>query len=66
MGLDLRSGLRKISVPTLVLHATGDRHHPVEHGRHLAEHNPNARYTELESNSHLPVVPGDCVLVAAV
>ena len=46
--LDIRDVLPTISVPTLVLHRSGDRVWPVEHGRYLAEHIPNARYVELE------------------
>ncbi len=69
VGLDLRQRLKEISVPTLVLHATGDRHHPVEHGRYLAEHIPNARYTEIESNSHVPYALDEAIadqMVAAI
>ncbi len=56
VGLDLRPLLKQISVPALVLHASGDRHHPVAHGRYFAEHIPGARYVELESNAHVPYV----------
>lgn len=53
--LDLRSRLAEIDIPTLVFHAKGDRHHPVEHGRFLAEHIPNARLLELDSDAHVPI-----------
>jgi pimeloyl-ACP methyl ester carboxylesterase len=56
VGLDLRPRLKDISVPTLVLHARGDRHHPAHHGRYFAEHIPAARYVELESDFHVPYV----------
>ncbi len=69
VGLDLRSRLKEINVPTLVLHASGDRHHPVQHGRYLAEHIPDAHYIELDSNSHLPYVIDEAIadqMVAAI
>jgi len=56
VGLDLRPRLAELTVPTLVLHAKGDRHHPVSHGRYFAEHIPNARYVEIDSNAHVPVI----------
>jgi pimeloyl-ACP methyl ester carboxylesterase len=37
-GIDARSVLPAISVPTLVLHRSGDRLVPVEHGRYVAQH----------------------------
>ncbi len=54
LGLDLRPILKEINVPTLVIHTRGDRHHPVEQGRHMAEQIPGARYLEIDSDSHLP------------
>jgi pimeloyl-ACP methyl ester carboxylesterase len=56
VGLDLRPRLAGLDVPTLVLHATGDQHHRVSHGRYFAEFIPNARYVEIDSNSHVPTV----------
>ena len=52
--LDIRPILSTISVPTLVLHRTGDLAMSVEHGRYLAEHIPNAKYVELPGMDHLP------------
>jgi class 3 adenylate cyclase len=52
--LDVRPILPLIQAPTLVLHHTGFQHLPVEHGRYLAEHIPNARLVEL---------PGDLPLI---
>ena len=57
--IDVRSILPTISVPTLVVHCTGDRAVPVEHGRHLAEHIPGARYIELPGDDHLTLREGD-------
>jgi hypothetical protein len=45
--IDVRAVLPAISVPTLVLHTVGNRLFPVEAGRHLAQHIPNARPVEL-------------------
>jgi pimeloyl-ACP methyl ester carboxylesterase/DNA-binding SARP family transcriptional activator len=57
--IDVRSILATISVPTLVVHCTGDPAVPVEHGRHLAEHIPGARYIELPGDDHLTIREGD-------
>ena len=51
---DIRSALPSISTPTLVLHRTGDLIYPVEHGRYLGEHIPDARFVELPGTDHLP------------
>jgi class 3 adenylate cyclase len=50
--IDVRKVLAAIRVPTLVVHRTGDRAIPVEHGRYLAEHIPGARYVELPGEDH--------------
>jgi DNA-binding SARP family transcriptional activator/pimeloyl-ACP methyl ester carboxylesterase len=49
---DVRPLLERIRVPTLVLHRRGDRCVPVESGRYLATHIPQARYTELPGDDH--------------
>jgi hypothetical protein len=54
MDLDVRTVLPAIRVPTLVLHRNGDRVVPVENGRYLARHIPDAQYVELEGIDHLP------------
>jgi pimeloyl-ACP methyl ester carboxylesterase len=68
VGLDLRPRLAELSVPTLVIHARGDQHHPVAHGRFYAEHIPNARYFEIDSRDHVPMwgseAAGDQTLAA--
>ncbi len=51
--IDVRDLLPSIRVPSLVLHCEGDRAVPVEVGRHLAEHIPNARYVERPGSEHL-------------
>jgi class 3 adenylate cyclase len=44
---DVRAILPTISSPTLVLHTVKNRSIPIEHGRYLAQHIPNARLVEL-------------------
>ena len=50
--LDIRSVLRVIRVPTLVLHRTDDHNVPVEQGRLLARLIPGAQLVELPGNDH--------------
>ena len=49
---DVRAVLPVISSPTLVMHVTENRFIPVEHGRYLAQHIPNARLVELPGSDH--------------
>jgi class 3 adenylate cyclase len=49
---DVRSILSLITVPTLVLHRTGDRLVNIRSGRYLAEHIPGARLVELPGIDH--------------
>jgi pimeloyl-ACP methyl ester carboxylesterase len=56
MDVDIRPLLPAIRVPTLVLHRTGDRMVPVELGRYLSEHIPEAKLVELEGIDHVPWV----------
>lgn len=51
--IDARSILPTVSVPTLVVHRSGDRLVPVEHGRYVAEHIRGAKYVELPGRDHL-------------
>jgi class 3 adenylate cyclase len=50
--LDIRSMLPAISVPTLVLHRTGDAIEWVDAGKHLASEISGARFVELPGNDH--------------
>lgn len=50
---DVRALLPQIKVPTLVLHARGDRRVPFEMGCELAALIPGARIVPLDSNNHL-------------
>lgn len=52
--LDVTGVLSAISVPTLVLHRSGDPLVPVELGRRLAAGIPGARFDELQGSTHLP------------
>jgi hypothetical protein len=45
--IDVRAVLPAISAPTLLLHTVENRSVPLEHGRYLAQHIPNARLVEL-------------------
>jgi pimeloyl-ACP methyl ester carboxylesterase/DNA-binding winged helix-turn-helix (wHTH) protein len=50
--LDVRHILPTITVPTLVMHRTGDALVPVAAGRYLAEHIPGAKYLEIPGTDH--------------
>jgi class 3 adenylate cyclase len=54
--IDVRDVLPTISVPSLVLHRTGDRDARVEEGRWIAARIPGARFLELPGDDHLPWV----------
>jgi len=60
--IDIRDILPAIRVPTLIVHARGDRVAPIEAGRYLAEHIPGAKLLELDSIDHWPYF-GDADLV---
>jgi class 3 adenylate cyclase len=52
--IDVRDVVPSIHVPTLIIHATGDRVCHVENARWLASHIPDARYVEMPGEDHLP------------
>ncbi|MBA2372213.1 MAG: adenylate/guanylate cyclase domain-containing protein [Chloroflexi bacterium] len=52
--IDIRAVLPTIRVPTLMLHATGDRDARIEEGRWIAERIPGARLIELTGGDHVP------------
>jgi pimeloyl-ACP methyl ester carboxylesterase/DNA-binding CsgD family transcriptional regulator len=60
--IDIRDILPAIKVPTLIVHARGDKIAPIEAGRYFAKHIPNARLLELDSDDHWPYF-GDADLV---
>ena len=51
--IDVTELARQVRVPTLVLHATGDRGVPFEEGRRLAGMIPEARFVPLDSRNHI-------------
>jgi class 3 adenylate cyclase/pimeloyl-ACP methyl ester carboxylesterase len=52
--IDIRDVLPTISVPTLVLHRSGDLLWPVEGARFIAESIPGAQFIELTGADHFP------------
>lgn len=52
VSLDLRAVLPTIRVPTLVLHHEGGQLSPVDHGRYLAAHVPDARLLVLPGSDY--------------
>jgi class 3 adenylate cyclase len=55
---DVRAVLPAISVPTVILHRTGDLDVDIEEARYLASHIPTARLIELAGDDHL-IYTGD-------
>jgi class 3 adenylate cyclase len=51
--IDVRAILPTISVPTLVVHATGDNSVPFPSGEYLAHHIPGARFLPIDFPAHL-------------
>ena len=51
--IDIREMLPSIRVPTLILHATGDRVCDIGNARYLASRIPDARLCEIDSEDHL-------------
>lgn len=63
MEIDIRDILPSIRVPTLILHAVGDRTLEIGHGRYLASRIPGAQLIEIDSGDHLPWLEGsDAIL----
>jgi class 3 adenylate cyclase len=60
--LDVRHVAPAINVPTLVMHAAGDRICHVENGRFLAHTIPGAKYVEYDSEDHVPWFDADLVM----
>ncbi len=52
--IDVRHILPSIRVPTLLLHATGDKTVSVETSRYMARQIPHAKLVEFDSQDHLP------------
>jgi pimeloyl-ACP methyl ester carboxylesterase len=64
--IDIRDVLPTISVPTLILHRTGDRLTRIEGARYLATRIPGAKYIELPGDDHLPWLGEADALVAEI
>lgn len=64
--MDIRRLLPAISVPTLVLHRTGDRIEPVGAGHYLKEQIAGAEFVELPGADHFPWAGEPEPLVAEV
>jgi class 3 adenylate cyclase len=56
MSIDVRAVLPAISVPTLVVHATGDNIVPFASGEYLARNIPGARFLPLDFDAHMGAV----------
>jgi len=52
--IDVRHVLPSVSVPTLVLHRSGELVVSVHEGRYIAERIPDAKYVELDGVDHWP------------
>jgi class 3 adenylate cyclase len=50
---DVRAVLSAVRVPTLVIHASGDRDVKVEEGRYMAAHIAGARFIEIAAGDHI-------------
>ena len=64
--IDVRHVLGAISVPTLVIHRTGDRINRVEQARWIAEQIPGAEYLELPGKDHCPYAGDQDAVIAAI
>jgi pimeloyl-ACP methyl ester carboxylesterase len=64
--IDIRGILPTITVPTLVIHRTGDRDSNVEEGRWIAGQIPGARFVELSGEDHIPWVGDQDALLDTV
>ncbi len=53
LGFDLRSALKNIAVPTLVLSGSRDNNAPAPMMAKMASYIPSANYVELEGVGHL-------------
>ena len=50
---DIRAVLPAVRVPTLVMHASGDRDVKIDEGRYVAEHIGGARFLEIAGGDHI-------------
>ena len=64
--IDIRDILPTIRVPTLLIHATGDRTLPIAFSRYMVERIPGARLVEIDSDDHLPWLEGGDEILRAI
>ncbi len=64
--VDIRAVLPAVSVPTLVLHRTGDMSWPIDGARYIAERIPGATLVELAGDDHFPFAGGVDALIDEV
>jgi serine/threonine protein kinase/pimeloyl-ACP methyl ester carboxylesterase len=64
--LDLRQVLRRVHVPAVVLHRSGDEVIPIDAGRDLAARIAGARFVALEGADHLPFVGDTAAMLAHI
>lgn len=66
LDIDVRDILPTITVPTLVIHRTGDRFCPIGNAHYLVEHIPGAQLVELDGDDHLPITGDSDAITDAV
>jgi pimeloyl-ACP methyl ester carboxylesterase len=64
--VDVRDVLDKVRVPTLLIHATGDRMVSVDQSRYLQRQLPDARLVEIPSDDHVPFVSHPEIVVEEI
>ena len=64
--IDIRDILPTIRVPTLLIHATGDRTLPIAFSRYMVERIPGAKLVEIDSDDHLPWLEGGDEILRAI
>jgi pimeloyl-ACP methyl ester carboxylesterase/class 3 adenylate cyclase len=64
--IDIRHILPSIQVPTLILHASGDRVVEIGHAHYLVEHIPGAKLILIDSEDHLPFASGSAAIVSSI
>jgi class 3 adenylate cyclase len=65
-GVDVRSVLPAIHVPTLVLHRADDRINPIGGGRFIASQIPGARFVQLAGDDHHPWLGDTAALLGEI
>ncbi|MFK8036616.1 MAG: alpha/beta fold hydrolase [Hyphomicrobiales bacterium] len=58
--MDVTGYLKRVNVPTLVIHANNDAVQPASQGRAIAAGIPRAEFHQIETNNHIPL-PSDPV-----